>query len=160
MAAITIRNLSDETHRALRHRPLEHGRSTEAEVRAILDEAIRPEGRLKIGSAYQYCFGDNATGSGPEDRRLARCSSDGDTSPVNGQIGGTVAPSSPPRRWAAKDGTRKPPLGTGGSVVRRAHPDIRSRSGGVLRHNDEPSPRQRQSHQLRRRPNRSYCTRP
>lgn len=44
MAAVTIRNLSDETHRALRRRAVEHGRSTEAEGRAILDEAIRPEG--------------------------------------------------------------------------------------------------------------------
>ncbi|PZP17285.1 MAG: plasmid stability protein [Brachybacterium faecium] len=40
MAAITIRNLSDETHRALKIRAAEHSRSTEAEVRAILDEAV------------------------------------------------------------------------------------------------------------------------
>jgi plasmid stability protein len=42
MAAITIRNLSDETHQALRVRAAEHGRSTEAEIRAILDEGARP----------------------------------------------------------------------------------------------------------------------
>ncbi|HEY0890264.1 MAG TPA: antitoxin [Nocardioides sp.] len=40
MAAITIRNLSDETHRALKARATAHGRSTEAEVRRILDEAV------------------------------------------------------------------------------------------------------------------------
>jgi plasmid stability protein len=27
-----------------------HGRSTEAEVRAILEEALKPEGRIKLGS--------------------------------------------------------------------------------------------------------------
>ena len=53
MVAVTIRNLSEETHRALRHRAAQHGRSTEAEIRAVLDEAVRPEGRLKLGSAIR-----------------------------------------------------------------------------------------------------------
>jgi antitoxin FitA len=56
MAAITVRNLSDETHRALRVRAAEHGRSTEAEIRAILDEAARPQDRLKMGSALVEIF--------------------------------------------------------------------------------------------------------
>ena len=51
MAAIVIRNLSQETHRALQARAARHGRSTEAEVRAILDEAVRPPERVKLGSA-------------------------------------------------------------------------------------------------------------
>jgi plasmid stability protein len=51
MAAIVIRNLSPETHRALQARAARHGRSTEAEVRAILDEAVRPPARVKLGSA-------------------------------------------------------------------------------------------------------------
>jgi plasmid stability protein len=51
MAAIIIRNLSPETHRALQARAARHGRSTEAEVRAILDEAVRPPGRPRLGSA-------------------------------------------------------------------------------------------------------------
>lgn len=51
MAAVTIRNLDDETHRALKQRATKHGRSTEAEIRSILDEAVRPPTRLKIGSA-------------------------------------------------------------------------------------------------------------
>ncbi|MGH8218704.1 MAG: FitA-like ribbon-helix-helix domain-containing protein [Steroidobacteraceae bacterium] len=50
MAAITVRNLPEETHRALRLRAAEHGRSTEAEVRAILEQAVRPVERRKIGS--------------------------------------------------------------------------------------------------------------
>lgn len=56
MAAITIRNLSSETHRALRVRAAGHGRSTEAEVRSILDEAVRPAGRVKMGTALIDLF--------------------------------------------------------------------------------------------------------
>jgi antitoxin FitA len=51
MAAVTIRNLPDETHRALKQRAASHGRSTEAEIRAILEEAVSPDNRLKIGTA-------------------------------------------------------------------------------------------------------------
>jgi plasmid stability protein len=51
MAAIVIRNLSPETHRALRARAARHARSTEAEARAILDEAVRPAARVRLGSA-------------------------------------------------------------------------------------------------------------
>ena len=50
MAMITERNLSDEVHSALRVRAALKGRSTEAEVRAILEEAILPEGRAAWGS--------------------------------------------------------------------------------------------------------------
>ena len=51
MPAVTIRTLSDETHRALKVRAAQHNRSTEAEMRAILEDAVRPEGRLRLGSA-------------------------------------------------------------------------------------------------------------
>ncbi len=50
MAAITIRNLSEATHRALKVRASAHGRSTEAEVRAILDATVNPDERPKVGS--------------------------------------------------------------------------------------------------------------
>jgi plasmid stability protein len=50
MSAVTIRNLPEETHRALRVRAAINGRSTEAEIRAILEDAVRPEGRVKLGS--------------------------------------------------------------------------------------------------------------
>jgi plasmid stability protein len=50
MAAVTIRNLSEEAHRALKVRAARHGRSTEAEIREILEETARPEKRPKIGS--------------------------------------------------------------------------------------------------------------
>jgi antitoxin FitA len=51
MAAVTIRNLSEEAHRALKVRAARHNRSTEAEMRAILEAAARPEGRLRLGTA-------------------------------------------------------------------------------------------------------------
>jgi plasmid stability protein len=50
VAAITIRNLSDETHRALKARAAAHNRSTEAEVRSILDAAVAPPERVRVGS--------------------------------------------------------------------------------------------------------------
>ena len=51
MAAVTIRNLSEEAHRALKVRAAQRNRSTEAEMRAILEAAVRPEGRLLLGTA-------------------------------------------------------------------------------------------------------------
>jgi plasmid stability protein len=50
MAAVTIRNLSDETHRALKARAAKNRRSTEAEVRAILDAAVETEPQVRLGS--------------------------------------------------------------------------------------------------------------
>ena len=55
MAAITIRNLSDETLSALKLRAARGGRSTEAEIRAILDQVVRPQARL--GSALAQIGG-------------------------------------------------------------------------------------------------------
>ena len=51
LAAVTIRNLSEEAHRALKVRAAQHNRSTEAEIRAILESVVRPEGRLRLGTA-------------------------------------------------------------------------------------------------------------
>ena len=50
MAMLTVRKVSDEVHRALRVRAATHGRSIEAEVRAILENAVKPDGRVKLGS--------------------------------------------------------------------------------------------------------------
>lgn len=50
MAAVTIRNLPEETHRALKVRAAQHNRSTEAEIRAILEAAVRPAERLRMGT--------------------------------------------------------------------------------------------------------------
>lgn len=51
MAILTVRNVPDEVHRALRVRAARHGHSTEAEVRAILAAAIKPEKRVRMGDA-------------------------------------------------------------------------------------------------------------
>jgi len=51
MAAVTIRNLPDEIHRALKVRAAHHGRSTEAEIRDILASAVKPDTRTCLGDA-------------------------------------------------------------------------------------------------------------
>ena len=51
MPVVTVRKLSDATHRALKQRAVLHGRSTEAEIREILEATVRPANRVKIGSA-------------------------------------------------------------------------------------------------------------
>ena len=50
MPSITVRNIPDEVHRAIRVRAAMHGRSAEAEVRSILEQAAKPQGRLKLGT--------------------------------------------------------------------------------------------------------------
>lgn len=42
-STITVRNLDEQTQRVLRHRAVDHDRSFEAEIRAILDEAARED---------------------------------------------------------------------------------------------------------------------
>ena len=51
MAMLTVRNLPDDVHRALRVQAALHGRSTEAEVREILALAVKPEMRVRMGDA-------------------------------------------------------------------------------------------------------------
>lgn len=51
VAVLTVRNIPDEVHRALRVRAAQHGRSTEAEVREIIAAAVVPQQRLLIGDA-------------------------------------------------------------------------------------------------------------
>ena len=50
MAMLTVRNITDEVHRALRMRAAQRGHSMEAEVRDILESAVSPQGRVKLGS--------------------------------------------------------------------------------------------------------------
>lgn len=51
MAMLTVRNLPDDVHRALRVRAAQHGHSTEAEVREIIAIAVKPEMRKRFGEA-------------------------------------------------------------------------------------------------------------
>lgn len=52
MVAVTIRNLPQELHRALKVHAAQHNRSAEAEMRAILEAAVRPGGGC--GSALPF----------------------------------------------------------------------------------------------------------
>lgn len=48
MSSVTIRKLPEATHRALKIRAALHGRSTESEIRNILESAVRP--RIGLGT--------------------------------------------------------------------------------------------------------------
>jgi plasmid stability protein len=50
MPAVTVRNLTEETHRALKIRAARNGRSTEAEIRRILEDAVCPDAATGLGS--------------------------------------------------------------------------------------------------------------
>jgi plasmid stability protein len=50
MPAVTVRNLPEAVHRALKLRAAGNSRSTEAEIRVILEEAVTPRPRIRIGS--------------------------------------------------------------------------------------------------------------
>lgn len=50
MAILTVRNLPDEVHRALRVRAARHGKSMEAEVREILKSVVASESHVKLGT--------------------------------------------------------------------------------------------------------------
>ncbi len=55
MPVLTVRNVPEETKRRLRIRAAEHGRSMEAELRAILEETLaEPE---NLGQAIRRRFG-------------------------------------------------------------------------------------------------------
>lgn len=50
MATLTVRNIPDALHQALRVRASRHDHSLQAEVRDILEAAAMPQGRLRLGS--------------------------------------------------------------------------------------------------------------
>ena len=50
MPSITVRNVPDEVHRAIRVRAAQHGHSIEAEIRDILESAVKPQGRVRLGT--------------------------------------------------------------------------------------------------------------
>lgn len=49
MRAVTIRNVPEEVHRAIRIRAAQNGRTLQAEMCEILATAVKPEGRVKLG---------------------------------------------------------------------------------------------------------------
>lgn len=76
MAAVTIRNLPDEVHRAIKARAIRHGRSTEAEIRVILGAAVAPAGEgvgdvlasigVRLGGVELDIHRDAAEGEAPD----------------------------------------------------------------------------------------------
>jgi len=50
MPAFTIKNLPVEVHRALCARAVQHGHTAEAEIRIILEAALCPPKRVKLGT--------------------------------------------------------------------------------------------------------------
>jgi len=50
MAAVTVRNIPEKTHRALKLRAARNGRSTEAEIRKILVDTVSPSSEMGLGS--------------------------------------------------------------------------------------------------------------
>ena len=51
MRAMTIRNLPGDTHGALQQRAKLRGKSMQAEVRPILEKAVRPKAQAGLGTA-------------------------------------------------------------------------------------------------------------
>lgn len=69
MASVTVRNLPEATHQAPQLRAAQHGRSTEAEIRLILQNAVAPT--IGLGSAL-VAIGEQLGGSAldiPRDKR-------------------------------------------------------------------------------------------
>ena len=55
MGTLTIRQLNERTHARLRERAASHGRSVEAEVRAILDATTgRPESNILVSLHHAF----------------------------------------------------------------------------------------------------------
>lgn len=58
MAAVSIRDLDDQVRERLRVRAAQHGRSMEAEIRAILTDAVsRPADTIGLAQALLMRFG-------------------------------------------------------------------------------------------------------
>ena len=62
MTVLTVRNLDDETRAGLKELGVQHGRSMEAEARAILAHAVRahqrPSGETGLGGRIHELFAD------------------------------------------------------------------------------------------------------
>lgn len=56
MAAVSVRNLDPEVKERLRVRAAEHGRSLEAEIRAILADAVQQSEEHHLGRAVAVAF--------------------------------------------------------------------------------------------------------
>lgn len=53
VTTVTIRNIPAEVHRALRIQAAKNGRSLQAELWDILNKAVKPEERIKLGDVLE-----------------------------------------------------------------------------------------------------------
>ena len=58
MATMTIRNLPDDVYRAIRVRAALNDRSAEAEVRAVLEDLVRPASGADLAKTVHDCGRD------------------------------------------------------------------------------------------------------
>ena len=63
MADVLVRNLGEKTHRELKRRAKQNGRSVNAEIVAMLDKVAEPEKQVGLGTQLQEwkkkIFGDD-----------------------------------------------------------------------------------------------------
>jgi len=63
MADVLVRNLGEKTHRQLKRLAKQNGRSVNAEILAVLDQAAEPEKHVGLGTQLQEwkkkIFGDD-----------------------------------------------------------------------------------------------------
>ncbi|MEN4922015.1 plasmid stability protein stbC [Achromobacter spanius] len=50
MTSLTHRNIADRVQQVIPARAARHGSSTETEIRAVQEQAVQPEDRVKLGS--------------------------------------------------------------------------------------------------------------
>lgn len=50
MHTITVTQIPDDIHQAIRELAQSHGHSAEAEIRRILEAAVKPQAQIKLGS--------------------------------------------------------------------------------------------------------------
>jgi plasmid stability protein len=72
MSVVTIRNLDPRVKAGLQRRAAEHGRSMEAEARAILAEAVLPSGEGLFTALHRTCADHGGVELEPPTRTGAR----------------------------------------------------------------------------------------
>ena len=86
MGVLSVRNLPDEVHRALRARAASHGRSTEAEVRAILETAVRPKEEIGFGTLLANIARDAGVTNEDADELMRIIEQNRDRTPVEPMV--------------------------------------------------------------------------
>ncbi|MGW0182604.1 FitA-like ribbon-helix-helix domain-containing protein [Nocardia sp. NPDC003345] len=69
MVTLSVRHVPDAVYRALQVRAGDHGRAVEAEILAILEEAVTPPRRTRLGSVLARDPGESGEQDRPESGR-------------------------------------------------------------------------------------------